>query len=219
MALPFMFVAFVYQNVVPVITKKLDGNRPKIRQSIWLGSLVPLVMFALWNAVILAAIPLEAQQAGSIDSVTDPLEWLRTSGVHPNLGLAVAIFSELAIATSFIGFVFCLLDVFEDIFKPNLIQQYRKLFFYSLTFIPPLLLSLINPNIFYQAIDFAGAFGISILFGIIPALMVWKLRRIDASSKPLLPGGQLLLFVIGAIALSVIIQSVVIKFSTFPSNH
>lgn len=201
---PVMFVAFVYQNVVPVITKKLKGNRKKIRQSIWWGSCIPLVMFALWNTVILASIPLSYQQTGSVD----PLEWMRTGATYPELKIAVSVFSELAIATSFIGFVFGLLDVFEDIFSPTLIKQNRKLFFYLLTFVPPLLLSLINPNVFYEAIDFAGAFGISILFGIIPALMVWRLRGENTPSVPLLVGGRPLLMGMIAIAIGVMLQKI-----------
>ncbi|MEO0648098.1 MAG: aromatic amino acid transport family protein, partial [Cyanobacteria bacterium J06650_10] len=168
------------------------------------GSCIPLVMFALWNTVILASIPLSYQQTGSVD----PLEWMRTGATYPELKIAVSVFSELAIATSFIGFVFGLLDVFEDIFSPTLIKQNRKLFFYLLTFVPPLLLSLINPNVFYEAIDFAGAFGISILFGIIPALMVWRLRGENTPSVPLLVGGRPLLMGMIAIAIGVMLQKI-----------
>ena len=206
---PVMFVAFVYQNVVPVITKKLEGNRQKIQQSIWLGSLIPLLMFSLWNATILATVPSNIQISGiQAPGIVDPLEWLRSHTNNSSLSIAISVFSETAIATSFIGFVFGLLDVFEDIFSHQLIEQNRKLFFYSLTFIPPFFLSLLNPNIFFNAIDIAGAFGISILFGIIPALMIWKLRSNEASSISTLLGSPPLLVGMIAIATTVMLQKI-----------
>ena len=171
--IPVMFVAFVYQNVVPVVTHQLEGDKAKVRWAIVLGSLVPLTMFAIWNAVILGSVD---WRGGWLDGI-EPLELLRGGLGRPGIGVAASVFSEFAIATSFIGFVLSLINVFEDIFRdfrPRIFLL-RKVVFYALILLPPLVLSAIDPNIFLRAVSWAGAFGNSVLFGIIPALMIWKL--------------------------------------------
>ncbi len=223
-AVPVMFVAFVYQNVVPVITTQLAGDEKKVRKAIVLGSLVPLAMFALWNAVILGSVEIDAlalNNASAAGIVIDPIELLRQGKTHPLLGMMISVFSEVAIATSFIGFVLGLLNVFNDVFKSTFEHRFSQLnlvpenIFYGLTLIVPLLLSFIDPNIFFEAIDFAGAFGNSTLFGIVPVLMIWKMRGASASSVPLVPGGKGLLIAMMAIAVSVILQNAWLKASLF----
>ena len=226
-AVPVMFVAFVYQNVVPVVTTQLEGDGRRVRGAILLGAVVPFVMFALWNAVILGN---TAWGEGSVlGDVVDPIELLRLGAGqrtgYSQLGLVVSVFSEFAIATSFIGFVFGLLDVFEDIFSGlgesvEAFKSYRRLLFYGLVLMPPLALSVIDPNIFFEAIDLAGAYGNSILFGIIPAVMVWQLRYQKGAaltvpsadqSFALVPGGRGLLVTMVGIAVAVIAQNVMLK--------
>ena len=223
-AVPVMFVAFVYQNVVPVVTTQLEGDGRRVRLAIVIGSLIPLVMFALWNAVILGN---TAWSEGTIlGDVVDPIELLRRGTAHPSLGVVVSVFSELAIATSFIGFVFGLLNVFEDVFAQVMVSpdgsavRWRQAFFYLLILAPPLALSVLDPNIFFEAIDVAGAYGNSILFGIIPAVMVWKYRYKNDSESAfgsmkqadvLVPGGKGLLVVMISIAVVVIAQNVMLR--------
>jgi tyrosine-specific transport protein len=45
-----------------------------------------------------------------------------------------------------------------------------------LVLVPPTIIASINPNIFVDALDIAGTYGISILFGILPSLLVLKTR-------------------------------------------
>ncbi|MEL6902965.1 MAG: aromatic amino acid transport family protein [Cyanobacteria bacterium J06606_4] len=224
LAIPVMVVAFVYHNVIPVITTELEGDGDRVRQAIFLGSLVPLAMFVLWNGVILGSVEVASATPGNIGELIDPIELLRQGRSHPLLGVIVAIFSEVAIATSFIGFVVGLLSVFQDLLGPSNIDQSdrpqnKQLFRYALILLPPLALSVIDPNIFFQAIDFAGAFGTSILFGIIPALMVWQLRHhppTQASPKeayppPLVPGGRPILLTIVLLAVAFIVENALVK--------
>ena len=168
-------------------------------------------MFALWNAAVLGLMSPNMQ---AVDVVVDPIERLRQGGwARPGLGLAISAFSEFAIATSFIGFTLGLLNVFKDIFSSTFQSTFQtnrqKLPLYALIFLPPLVLSVIEPNIFFDAIELAGAFGNSILFGIIPALMAWKSRDSCWLSERVLlvPGGRGLLIGMIAIATGIIIQN------------
>lgn len=168
--IPVMLVAFVFHNIIPVITRRLAADKPKIRQSILLGSFIPLVMFLVWNAVILLSVG-----NPSSGSSGDPLELLRQGLNSPRIGLAISIFSELAVATSFIGFVYGLLSFLEDALPANSVGK-RKPAKFALVFLPPLVLSVLSPTIFFDAIEVAGAFGVSVLFGMLPAVMVWKMH-------------------------------------------
>ena len=178
---PVMFVALVYQNVVPVVAHQLEGDKRRVRWAIILGSLMPLMMFAIWNAVILGSVD---WRGGLFDGL-EPTELLRGGLGRPGIQVAASVFSEFAIATSFIGFALGLFSVFEDVFRTfrpsNLIL--RKVLFYALILLPPLALSALYPNIFLSAVNWAGAFGNSVLFGIVPALMVWKLQSDGPSAN------------------------------------
>ncbi|MEM8503219.1 MAG: aromatic amino acid transport family protein [Cyanobacteria bacterium P01_D01_bin.1] len=208
---PVMFVAFVYQNVVPVVTYQLEGDRQRVRWAIVLGSLVPLAMFSVWNAVILGSVD---WRGGWFDGV-DPTELLRGGLGQPGLGTVASIFSEVAIATSFIGFSLGLLSVLEDVFR-DLIDSptLKRTLFYALILLPPLILSALNPNIFLTAISWAGAFGNSVLFGIVPAVMVWKLQdgnKIHGTSRLTFYSTRVLLSVTIGVAVLVILQNAAIK--------
>ena len=48
--IPIMLVALVFHNIVPVICSKLQYKKKDIRTAIICGSLIPLLMFIIWNA-------------------------------------------------------------------------------------------------------------------------------------------------------------------------
>lgn len=150
------------------------------------GSLIPLCMFIVWNAVILGI------GSGGMEDVGqfDPVAILRNSGGNSAVSFLVSIFSESAIITSFFGFVVGLISFFNDAFRENrrLDESSKKLVFYILTLVPPTIIAVLNPNIFLSALDSAGTFGISILFGLLPAVMALKLRNDE--SKLQLKGGN-----------------------------
>ncbi|CDP09702.1 unnamed protein product [Coffea canephora] len=207
-SIPIIALSFVYQNVVPVLCTNLEGNMSRVRTAIVLGTAIPLALFLIWNAVILGTTP--ALEMGS-DKIFDPLQQLRsTNGV---VGPIVDIFSLLAIATSYIGFVLGLTDFLADLLK--LPSGQNSPLPYILTLVPPLILSLLDPEIFFKALDFAGTYGVLVLFGILPAAMSWSDRYSKSSESPklppLVPGGKLTLSLVigsaGYVILSELIEN------------
>ncbi|KAK9273440.1 hypothetical protein L1049_018250 [Liquidambar formosana] len=207
-SIPIIALSFVYQNVVPVICTDLEGNLSKVRTAIVLGTAIPLVLFLVWNGVILGSIP--NLETGT-DKIVDPLQQLRSS--NGIVGPIVEVFSLLAIATSYIGFVLGLTDFLADLLKLPAGQS--KPLPFLLTLIPPLVLSLLDPEIFFRALDFAGTYGVLVLFGVLPAAMSWSERYSDSSVSlklpELVPGGRLTLSLViggaGFVILSEILEN------------
>jgi tyrosine-specific transport protein len=66
-----------------------------------------------------------------------------------------------------------LVEFYSDLL-PN--KPPRDLSLYCLTLLPPLLLAILDPGMFLSALDIVGTYGISLLFGILPALFAFQLR-------------------------------------------
>ena len=207
-AVPVMLVALFYHNVIPVVALQLEGDARLIRSSIFVGSAIPLIMFLAWNAVVLGSVsPALVQGVSNGRTVFDPLQILRDNGTGEWLGALVSVFSEFAIVTSFIGFVYGLLDLFKSIsfVAPNELSLRKA---YSLILFPPMSMSALNPSIFFTALDYAGTFSISVLGGIIPALMSWKQRQSNSEHQPLVGGGKVTLIVMIGVASAVIVKQI-----------
>ncbi|XP_061944343.1 uncharacterized protein LOC133668477 isoform X2 [Populus nigra] len=194
-------------NVVPVLCTNLEGNLSKVRTAIVLGTAIPLGLFLVWDGVILGSISTPEMA----DKIADPLQQLlSTNGV---VGPIIQAFSFLAIGTSYIGFVLGLSDFLADLLK--LPAGENKPLPYILTLIPPLVLALLDPEIFFKALDFAGTYGVLVLFGIIPAAMAWSDRYSSSSTTiklpQLVPGGKVTLSLVmgaaGCIILSEILEN------------
>lgn len=213
-SIPIIALSFVYQNVVPVLCTSLEGDLSKVRTAIVAGTAIPLALFLVWDGVILGTLP---GFAGS-STVSDPLELLRTS--NGIVGPIVEAFSFLAIGTSYIGFVLGLSDFLADLLKQPSGQN--KPLPYILTLLPPLVLSLLDPEIFFRALDFAGTYGVLVLFGVFPAAMSWSERysdELEAPVPPIVPGGKFTLSVVMGGALLVIVSEIIEGIMQFQGLH
>ena len=63
-----------------------------------------------------------------------------------------------------------------------------------LTFVPPLIISIIYPDIFLKALNIVGGVGIVILFGILPSILA--IIRAKTTSKRTLGIAMLILFTV-----------------------
>ncbi|CAN4119072.1 unnamed protein product [Withania somnifera] len=209
-SIPIIALSFVYQNVVPVLCTNLEGDLSKVRSAIVLGTAIPLALFLVWDGVILGTITTLGTEA---DKISDPLQLLRsTNGI---VGPIVDIFSLLAIATSYIGFVLGLVDFLADLLK--LPTGSNRPLPYLLTLVPPLILSLLDPEIFFKALDFAGTYGVLVLFGLLPAAMSYSDRYSESTQTPnippLIPGGKITLSLVFGGAAYVILSEIVENFA------
>lgn len=198
-ALPAIIISFGYHNLVPSLTTYLKGNARELRLSIIIGSFIPLIIYLIWNGIILGILPDKDLQAAiaSGSMITGLLrETVGTSYVVDLMHL----FAFFAIITSFLAVALSFVDFLSDGLKIK--KNFGgSLFLLSLVLLPPTIFSYIYPSIFLTALNYAGAFGAVLLFGIIPVLMVWKGRK--ERNEPIKPFS---LIVIGGFALFVFLM-------------
>lgn len=203
-ALPITLVAFGFQNLVPSLVRYLDRDVKKIRLSILLGSLIPLVIYLVWEWLVLGLVSQgiegldEAEMATSlIRKAAGGLDWVIT---------LAELFAFFAIATSFMGNALSVLDFISDQIGGSPFFG-RRAALALLTCLPPLIFAYIHPHIFLEALGVAGSFSATLLFGLVPALICLKGRRTEKATAWRFWGGTPLLLVLVAFSLAILALS------------
>lgn len=206
MAVSIVATSFGFHIIIPSLTTYFDRDVTQLKKAILIGSIIPLFVYILWQFLTLGIIPLEGPQ-GIIEGYiqgTNSAHLLAESLKNPSLSILAWFFSLCAIITSFLGVSLSLSDFLADGFK---IQKTRpgRILLYFLTFFPPLLFTLTDPRAFLSALEYAGAFGVVTLLGLLPALMVWRGRYHKGFSSTFkAPGGKIALLLTMIFSLLVI---------------
>jgi tyrosine-specific transport protein len=229
-------LSFGAQNVVPTLLPYLGGNPDRTRRAILIGSLIPLVMYSLWEAVFLGVVPFDA--AASMTEGGSKMQVVTALGEVGGVIVKdlVEIFSACSIGSSMAGASVSLIDFFQDAIatmtkndssnhemdeKPTMTSKFfggSRLLAAALALAPPLGLACAFPDAFLGALENAGLIGGVSLYGILPALAVLNLRRRDSldgtkSRNVIMPGrimgGDTVLYLIAAISAALIIPDLV----------
>jgi tyrosine-specific transport protein len=211
LVIPAIIVSFGFHNLVPSLTNYLNGNVKALKWAIVIGSAIPLAIYLVWEWLILGLVPLEGENGfkAALDHGEMATQALK-SAVGSSWILDVAqAFAFFAIITSFLSVALSFVDFLADGLKIKKTAK-GKILLCALALAPPFVFSLIYPTVFLMALNYAGGFGAVILFGILPALMVWKGRysqklnwvRIVPGGKPLLVG--VILFAVWVMSLQVV---------------
>lgn len=194
-AISIISTSFGFHIIIPTLTTYLHHNKRKLIQAILIGSIIPLVIYILWELLILGVVPIEGEE-GIRQSYLKGEDGARI--IIDNMGnswtsIIAQIFSFCAIVTSFLGVTLSLNDFLADGFHIKKTHA-GKLTLFTLTFTPPLLFIMTFPRAFLTALEYAGAFGVVILLGLLPPLMVWSARYHKGMKSPLtVPGGKIAL--------------------------
>lgn len=204
-ALPILVISFGFHNMIPSLIDYLGGSQKRARSAILLGGLFALVIYLVWQVLVLGILPLEGE-SGILATLHEGGEAAQAIvGVlgSSTVSYAVTLLAFFAILTSFLAQSLGLSHFLADGFNvsPKKKDQFWLVVF---TLVPPLFLAILYPNIFLQALNFAGGICAVILFGIMPVLMVWKERKHKTSeSSYRVFGGKPLLVILFLIALFV----------------
>jgi tyrosine-specific transport protein len=208
-ATPVMFTSFAFQGIVPTLTNYLDRNPCKVKRAIIFGSAVPLVVYIIWEGLILGVVPLDALEAAQIagHSAVAPLKNILHLPWLYRIGEAFALF---ALVTSFLGVTLGLLDFLADGLKIEK-TKWGRIGLALLIFLPPLIFAMFNPCIFLKALRYAGGLGCALLLGLLPILMAWRGRyRLKFKSLYSLPGGRITLSLLILFVLFELVQMALI---------
>lgn len=192
LAIPTLFSAYGYHNILPTVTAALKRDAKKIRLAVLIGVTLPFVVYTFWQLIVVGTLTSSQIQQGITTGM--PATEALKSALHRSAMIPIGNwFAFFALSTSILGVGFSIIDVFADSLK--LPKKGLPLLFLSICAIaPPFLFSAYNPNIFLKALEYAGGIGEVILNGLIPILMVWIGRyKLRLKSEYSLKGGKTLL--------------------------
>ncbi len=195
-ALPIVFTAFGYQSLIPTLFNYMNRNVKKVRLALILGTTLPLVVYVIWEILILGIIPLEGK-GGLLEALQNGETAVNPLGyyIHNTSLLMVGrAFAFFAMTTSYLGISIAFVDFLLDGLR--LPKQGRSKAYVCLgIFAIPLIISLIYPGLFLKALDLAGGLGVALLLGAMPILMIWAGRYYEGHSlmHQQLPGGKITL--------------------------
>nr|XP_016448652.1 PREDICTED: tyrosine-specific transport protein 2-like isoform X2 [Nicotiana tabacum] len=223
--IPVLIFSLVYHDLAPVLCAYLEGDLKRIRASVLIGGLVPLLALLVWDAI---AFGLSSQ----LDQVADPVELLlrvKWNGVS----YMVQAFSLLAVGTSLIGTLLSFseflkeqinkLDLQPDVSARLDLQRSNSQLRLSkwwrrnnlgftataIAIAPPLLVSTTIPDAFSAATDIAGGYCMTMLYGVLPPAMAWAMHNREVKdSEKIISSATPVLLSIGLISCGIIVVQI-----------
>lgn len=197
MAVPLLLTAFSFQTMVPSLTPYLKSNIKALRWAVIGGTTLALVIYAVWQALILGIVPVEGTNglAEALARGEPATQFLREHVEGRWISNIAEYFAFFAIITSFLGIALGLFDFLADGLKIKK-EGIGKLILGILIVVPTIIFATQFERVFLVALEISGGFGDSILNGLIPVLMVWIGRyhlKLGKESHFRLPGGKFLL--------------------------
>ncbi len=203
--LPVALASFGYHHSVASL-RAYYGEERKAQKAILGGTAVALLFYLIWLISIFGNLPRDefgpvVEQGGDVNVLLSALAFAIDSDRVANI---ISAFSAAAILSSFVGVGLGTFDFMADLFGFRNDRKGRTKT-WAITFIPPLLLSLLAPFGFVLAIGYAGA-AAAVWTCIVPALLARKSRMLSGGRDGFMaPGGQLaIMLVLGFGALTII---------------
>ncbi|MDQ4428366.1 tyrosine transporter TyrP [Yokenella regensburgei] len=203
-AIPVIFTSFGFHGSVPSIVSYLNGDLRKLRRVFIIGSFIPLVAYIFWQLATLGSIdsPVFTALLANSSGLNGLLQAIREVVASPHVELAVHLFADLALATSFLGVALGLFDYLADLFqRENSVRG--RIQTGAVTFLPPLVFALFYPRGFVMALGYAGV-ALAVLALVIPALLVIKSRKLHPTAAWRVAGGSVVPWLVFACGIAVI---------------
>jgi tyrosine-specific transport protein len=177
--IPILVTAFHFHNIIPAICQSLCWNQRTINKTMLVGMSMGFVMNASWLLVGIGVLPLDNSPVGLIHAfktnlpATIPLAEIMQSQTFLILA---GVFSLAAITTAYLANGLGLIGFMDDLTHQYL-GRVNPFLSRALSFLPPLVIALVYPDIFLDALNIAGGFGIVTLFGILPSIIALRKAR------------------------------------------
>jgi tyrosine-specific transport protein len=175
------------------------------------GSFIPLIVYFIWELCILGTIPAQGAH-GLTQAYLHDISLAKLLSIQVDNDFIIALaggFSIFAIVTSFLGVAQGLFDFLKDGLRSNGISNSRPLAF-ILTFLPPILFLVFFERGFIVLLEYAGAL-VSIILGIIPILIVYRLRKRKGQIVEYRAPGNNFVLILGILFFVFVVLLVVLK--------
>lgn len=197
-ALPIAFTSFAYQGIIPTLASYLKYDVTKTRKAILIGSFIPLITYTIWQTLIMGIVPIEGANGlkEALQNDFNAIQAMKHFINETHLYAIGQFFAFFALVTSFLGVTLGLRDFLADGLH---IKQtvYGKISLIFMIFLPPLLVTIIYPDIFLSMLDYAGGIGCALLLGLLPIIMVWRGRyHLKFKGTEQLFGGKFILSIL-----------------------
>jgi tyrosine-specific transport protein len=215
-ALMVIITSFAFSFIVPTIRAYLESDLKKLKQVIMWGSASALIIYLLWAACVQGLLPRTGDLGLiGISHSSEPNGLLMKSitaimkdGFFSGF---IKIFMSICMITSFFGVSLGLTDFIADGLQYNK-KGLEGVKIYALTFLPPFILVLFSPGIFIKALSYVGFFCIYLLV-LLPMMMLYQGRyKKSLQGKLIVPGGKILIIIIGIIAVALLLLQVISEF-------
>jgi tyrosine-specific transport protein len=173
-------ISFGFLMIIPSLRTYFDGDIKTLRKAILIGTLIPLIIYILWDMVIMGVIPLDGalglKAIANSSNTNSNLVIALTTILHKDTVTMIAkFFTSICMATSFLSISLSLSDFLSDGLNVKKEGVKGNGIVLGATFIPPVLLVLFYPGAFLTGLEFAGIC-VFILMIILPAAMAWAGR-------------------------------------------
>ncbi len=203
-SMPLIITSFGFHGIIPSLCSYLKNDVKKLRLCIIIGTLGALIIYIIWQTLVMGIIPLEGDfgllSAHKNDATAiAPFKAATGNAYIYQIG---QIFAFCALSTSLLGVGLGLRDFLSDGLKIKKTRKGRALLC-ALIFTPPLLLASTSLNVFYLSLHYGAGLGCILLLILLPALMALRERGKKGFEPPYrMRGGKAVLF--GLIAFSLI---------------
>lgn len=199
-SVPILFSALGFVGIVPVLCTYLDRNPTKIRLSLFIGTVIPFIVYIFWQWFLLGSFPVsqfwvlyeEGANAQAIIALVQTI---------PKLKHFLNFTLFFSMATSLIGNGVAVVDFLSDLLHIPLKKRrgMPRLVLCSIAFGLTFLAALYKGEFFISLIQkFTAPLGSILINGLIPVFMVIQARYLQKLPGPkMLGGGSVSLFILG----------------------
>lgn len=171
-----IFTSFGYANILPSICDYLHNDRKKLTRVFIIGSIIPLILYFVWIAVIQGALArfgahgLVAMNnsANTNSMLMNAISSLTQLTIVRSISV---VFISICSITGFLSVSTSLMDVLTDGLRYEKRGKHRMLVA-TFAFLPPMLIVILYPEIFIRALAYAGACCLYVLVALPIAMFV-----------------------------------------------
>ncbi|OGT46928.1 MAG: hypothetical protein A3E82_02655 [Gammaproteobacteria bacterium RIFCSPHIGHO2_12_FULL_38_11] len=155
-----VITSFGYASILPSIRDYLDNNKKQLTRVIFLGSIIPMILYFIWVSVIQSALPrfgthgLDAMN-NSPNTISLLMSEMAALTHHVIIKSISITFISICSITGFLSVATSLVDVLTDGLKQKKHGSHR-IWIALLAFLPPVLVVIFDPAIFIRALIYAG---------------------------------------------------------------